>query len=62
MGFTEFCGNSSFWSLEDVWHTEDPDFSPCFQTTALAWIPAAFLALRHNASTQAYLITGSCLF
>lgn len=26
-----------------TWHTENPDFSKCFQKTALVWIPCAFL-------------------
>jgi len=44
MGFEEFCGGE-FWSLDSIWHTKDPDFTPCFQHTALAWIPGAFLIL-----------------
>ncbi|KAJ7416043.1 ATP binding cassette subfamily C member 1 [Willisornis vidua] len=36
------------WWLNDwnlTWHTEDPDFTPCFQNTVLVWIPCAYLWL-----------------
>ncbi|NWS18057.1 MRP1 protein, partial [Pachyramphus minor] len=29
------------WNL--TWHTEDPDFTPCFQNTVLVWIPCIYL-------------------
>ncbi|KAG1691095.1 Canalicular multispecific organic anion transporter 2 [Nymphon striatum] len=29
--------------LNLTWHTENPDFTDCFQNTALVWIPVAFL-------------------
>ncbi|NWT03499.1 MRP1 protein, partial [Mionectes macconnelli] len=29
------------WNL--TWHTEDPDFTPCFQNTVLVWIPCVYL-------------------
>lgn len=28
-----------------TWYTKDPDFTPCFQQTALVWFPCAFLWL-----------------
>lgn len=28
-----------------TWHTEDPDFTSCFQKTILIWAPSAFLWL-----------------
>ncbi|NXQ50905.1 MRP1 protein, partial [Catharus fuscescens] len=31
------------WNL--TWHTEDPDFTPCFQNTVLLWIPCVYLWL-----------------
>ena len=45
MGFSEFCGHTAFWSLDDVWNTDNPDFSLCFQSTVLSWLPATFLLL-----------------
>ncbi|KAM4765363.1 multidrug resistance-associated protein 1 isoform 9-T9 [Cyanocitta cristata] len=36
------------WWLNDwnlTWHTEDPDFTPCFQNTVLVWIPCIYLWL-----------------
>ena len=44
MGFDNFCGGK-FWDLAVTWNTEDPDFTPCFENTVLAWIPAGFLIL-----------------
>uniref|UniRef100_A0A663N3T8 Multidrug resistance-associated protein 1 n=1 Tax=Athene cunicularia TaxID=194338 RepID=A0A663N3T8_ATHCN len=32
------CGD---WNL--TWHTENPDFTPCFQNTVLVWIPCIYL-------------------
>lgn len=26
-----------------TWHTNDPDFTPCFQKTILLWLPCALL-------------------
>ncbi|KAL8175273.1 UNVERIFIED_CONTAM: Multidrug resistance-associated protein 1 [Gekko kuhli] len=26
-----------------TWHTENPDFTPCFQNTVLIWIPCLYL-------------------
>lgn len=31
--------------LKETWYTNDPDFTTCFQKTALIWIPCAFLWL-----------------
>ncbi|XP_018907576.2 multidrug resistance-associated protein 1 isoform X5 [Bemisia tabaci] len=36
----DVCGpNSSFWDPDVSWNTPDPDFTPCFQKTALTWGP-----------------------
>jgi ATP-binding cassette subfamily C (CFTR/MRP) protein 1 len=37
---TDFCGGT-FWDLNATWYTDDPDFTPCFHKTVLAWAPAA---------------------
>ncbi|XP_054263384.1 multidrug resistance-associated protein 1 isoform X4 [Macrosteles quadrilineatus] len=37
-----FCG-SKFWDSNLTWFTTDPDFTPCFEKTVLAWIPCLFL-------------------
>jgi ATP-binding cassette subfamily C (CFTR/MRP) protein 1 len=37
---TEFCGGV-FWDLNVTWNTDDPDFTPCFHKTVLAWSPSA---------------------
>merc|ERR1712226_1658464 len=39
-----FCG-SEFWDSNYTWHTNDPDFTPCFQKTLLVWLPCGFLFL-----------------
>ncbi|XP_043661842.1 multidrug resistance-associated protein 1 isoform X6 [Drosophila teissieri] len=36
-----FCG-STFWNATETWWTNDPDFTPCFEQTALVWTPCAF--------------------
>ncbi|KRJ97653.1 multidrug resistance-associated protein 1 isoform X14 [Drosophila yakuba] len=36
-----FCG-STFWNATQTWWTNDPDFTPCFEQTALVWTPCAF--------------------
>ncbi|XP_017012712.2 multidrug resistance-associated protein 1 isoform X6 [Drosophila takahashii] len=36
-----FCG-STFWNSTESWYTNDPDFTPCFEQTALVWTPCAF--------------------
>ena len=43
-GFREFCGGQ-FWNQSVTWNTEDPDFTSCFQSTLLCWLPAGFLLL-----------------
>ncbi|XP_052544029.1 ATP-binding cassette sub-family C member 3 isoform X4 [Tympanuchus pallidicinctus] len=37
-----FCG-SRFWDANLSIHTDNPDFTPCFQNTILAWIPSIYL-------------------
>ncbi|XP_063171075.1 multidrug resistance-associated protein 1-like [Candoia aspera] len=47
MGAPRLCsgpaGSAPFWDWNLTWHTERPDFTPCFQNTALAWTPCLFL-------------------
>uniref|UniRef100_A0A663N781 Multidrug resistance-associated protein 1 n=1 Tax=Athene cunicularia TaxID=194338 RepID=A0A663N781_ATHCN len=31
------------WDWNLTWHTENPDFTPCFQNTVLVWIPCIYL-------------------
>lgn len=38
----EFCG-SKFWNANETWWTNDPDFTKCFEKTALVWGPCVFL-------------------
>ncbi|KAG4066137.1 hypothetical protein HA402_010339 [Bradysia odoriphaga] len=40
--FYDIC-SSEFWNVHLTWHTDDPDFTTCFQRTALIWGPCAFL-------------------
>ena len=44
MTFEDFCGGK-LWDIDTIWHTEDPNFTLCFQHTVLAWIPCGFLIL-----------------
>ncbi|CAM1308462.1 ABCC2 (predicted) [Pycnogonum litorale] len=37
--------NSPFWDLEVTWNTDTPDFTECFQNTALVWVPFAILCI-----------------
>ncbi|XP_056361549.1 ATP-binding cassette sub-family C member 3 isoform X2 [Oenanthe melanoleuca] len=37
-----FCG-SRFWDSNLTIHTDNPDLTPCFQNTILAWIPSIYL-------------------
>nr|XP_006125161.1 canalicular multispecific organic anion transporter 2 isoform X3 [Pelodiscus sinensis] len=37
-----FCG-SRFWDSNISVHTDNPDLTPCFQNTILAWIPSIYL-------------------
>ncbi|CAM1304666.1 Uncharacterised protein g3835 [Pycnogonum litorale] len=39
-----FC-RSPFWDPKLTWYTSNPDFTECFQNTALVWIPAGYLLL-----------------
>ncbi|KAJ7306005.1 hypothetical protein JRQ81_010371 [Phrynocephalus forsythii] len=32
-----------FWDWNVTWYTENPDFTQCFQNTALVWIPCVYL-------------------
>ena len=43
-GFEKFCGGK-LWNENTIWNTNNPDFTPCFHNTVLAWIPAGFLLL-----------------
>ena len=43
-GFEDFCGGS-LWNSSVTWDTETPDFTPCFESTVFAWLPAIFLLL-----------------
>ncbi|XP_029456115.1 canalicular multispecific organic anion transporter 2 isoform X2 [Rhinatrema bivittatum] len=42
-----FCGSgqlgSRFWDANVTIHTDNPDLTPCFQNTLLAWIPCIYL-------------------
>ncbi|XP_030388257.1 canalicular multispecific organic anion transporter 2-like [Scaptodrosophila lebanonensis] len=38
----QFCG-SNFWDSNKTWWTTDPQFTTCFEKTALVWAPCAFL-------------------
>jgi len=43
-GFRDFCGGS-LWNASISWDTQQPDFTPCLESTLFAWLPAAFLIL-----------------
>ncbi|XP_074696419.1 multidrug resistance-associated protein 1 isoform X1 [Strix aluco] len=46
MGIESFCsadGSEPFWDWNLTWHTENPDFTQCFQNTVLVWIPCIYL-------------------
>ncbi|KAM4656295.1 multidrug resistance-associated protein 1 isoform 6-T8 [Amazona ochrocephala] len=46
MGFESFCSvdvYEPFWDWNLTWHTENPDFTLCFQNTVLVWIPCIYL-------------------
>ncbi|XP_075623992.1 multidrug resistance-associated protein 1 isoform X2 [Balearica regulorum gibbericeps] len=48
MGIESFCSADAyepFWDWNLTWHTENPDFTQCFQNTVLAWIPCIYLWL-----------------
>ncbi|KAM8798712.1 multidrug resistance-associated protein 1 isoform 1-T1 [Eudromia elegans] len=46
MGVESLCsvdGSEPFWDWNLTWHTDNPDFTPCFQNTVLVWIPCIYL-------------------
>ncbi|XP_050762062.1 multidrug resistance-associated protein 1 isoform X2 [Gymnogyps californianus] len=46
MGIESFCSadaDEPFWDWNLTWHTENPDFTQCFQNTVLVWIPCIYL-------------------
>uniref|UniRef100_A0A672VF02 Multidrug resistance-associated protein 1 n=1 Tax=Strigops habroptila TaxID=2489341 RepID=A0A672VF02_STRHB len=46
MGIESFCSVDAyepFWDWNLTWHTENPDFTQCFQNTVLVWIPCIYL-------------------
>uniref|UniRef100_A0A663EVE8 Multidrug resistance-associated protein 1 n=1 Tax=Aquila chrysaetos chrysaetos TaxID=223781 RepID=A0A663EVE8_AQUCH len=46
MGIESFCSadaHEPFWDWNLTWHTENPDFTQCFQNTVLVWIPCIYL-------------------
>ena len=49
----EFCGGP-LWNDSFTWNTENPDFTPCFESTIFAWIPAAFLLIGIPFQIAAY--------
>ncbi|XP_078097039.1 multidrug resistance-associated protein 1 isoform X2 [Mustelus asterias] len=41
-----FCskdGAAVFWDSNQTWHTDNPDFTHCFQQTVLVWIPCIYI-------------------
>ena len=38
MNDSSFCGGD-LWDEDVTWYTDDPDFTPCFHKTVLAWSP-----------------------
>ncbi|XP_042554225.1 multidrug resistance-associated protein 1 isoform X2 [Dipodomys spectabilis] len=48
MALRSFCsadGSDPFWDWNITWYNSNPDFTKCFQNTALAWAPCACLWL-----------------
>ncbi|XP_040430566.1 multidrug resistance-associated protein 1 isoform X1 [Cygnus olor] len=46
MGIESLCSadaSEAFWDWNLTWHTENPDFTQCFQNTVLVWIPCIYL-------------------
>ncbi|XP_017652829.1 multidrug resistance-associated protein 1 [Nannospalax galili] len=46
MALRSFCsadGSDPFWDWNVTWNTSNPDFTKCFQNTALAWLPCVYL-------------------
>ncbi|XP_055990712.1 multidrug resistance-associated protein 1 [Sorex fumeus] len=42
-GFCSVDGSEPFWDWNVTWNTSNPDFTKCFQNTALAWAPCLYL-------------------
>ena len=49
----EFCGGA-LWNDSFTWNTDNPDFTPCFESTIFAWTPAAFLLIGIPFEISAY--------
>ena len=49
----DFCGGT-LWNNSFTWNTEKPDFTPCFESTLFAWVPAAFLLIGIPFEIAAY--------
>ncbi|XP_042654867.1 multidrug resistance-associated protein 1 isoform X1 [Tyto alba] len=48
MGIESFCSADAselLWDWNLTWHAENPDFTQCFQSTILVWIPCIYLWL-----------------
>ncbi|XP_043350056.1 multidrug resistance-associated protein 1 isoform X3 [Dermochelys coriacea] len=46
MAIQDLCsagGSEPFWDWNLTWHTENPDFTKCFQNTILVWVPCIYL-------------------
>ncbi|XP_046783234.1 multidrug resistance-associated protein 1 isoform X1 [Gallus gallus] len=46
MGIESLCSadaSEPFWDWNLTWHTENPDFTQCFQNTVLVWVPCIYL-------------------
>ena len=50
-----FCGGY-FWNFTLLWHSEIPDFTPCFQKTVLSWVPLAILFLLSLFEVPSYFV------
>ncbi|OQV17379.1 Multidrug resistance-associated protein 1 [Hypsibius exemplaris] len=37
-----FCADT-FWDWQSIWYTSDPDFTDCFESTALVWVTCGYL-------------------
>ncbi|RUS86779.1 hypothetical protein EGW08_005439, partial [Elysia chlorotica] len=51
-----FCGNSSFWDAQLTLNSSWPQFTECFQSTALTFAPAGYLLVA-SALYIPYLLT-----
>lgn len=40
----KFCG-SVFWNSNLTWHSDNPEFTKCFENTVLIWIPCIFVCI-----------------